>query len=279
MSFTPMLASSPDPRSITAAELLSDDGWAMDVKADGVRCTVVIENSTLITVGRDGQRLNRVPTAVIRQLAPLVAGSYVLDGELVDGTLYLFDLVRAGEVVTEADPWTVRRAALDTVLGTWEPGTGVVRGVPYATTEADKLALVNSVVVGRGEGLVAKRIGSPYRQGVRTRDWLKVKRHHHIDCVVMWLGVDKANMGVGVYDGDQLIEVAEVGRLTGDGARCEIGNVVEVRCLYSSEANRLYQPTLPRLRFDKPAIECNVDQLDAARTNPMLLAELTGDPT
>lgn len=228
------------------------------------------------TYGRDGQHLTkRPPATVIAQLAPLAANTYVLDGELVGGILYLFDLVVAGELVGPYHPWHVRRAALDTVLSTWKPGTGAVRGVPYATTQEDKLALIDSVVKGRGEGLVAKRVDSIYRQGTRSRDWVKVKRHHEIDCVVMWLGTDKANMGVGCYRDGDLVEVTEVGRLTGDGARCEVGSVVTVRCVYSTATDKLIQPTLPRIRHDKPAHDCDIGQLDAARTNTSLLAELT----
>jgi ATP-dependent DNA ligase len=137
------------------------------------------------------------------------------------------------------------------------------------------LALVEQVVIGRGEGLIAKRVGAVYREGLRSRDWVKIKRHHEIDCVVTWLGAERANMGVGLYDGDHLVDVAEVGRLTGDGRRCQVGDVVTVRCLYASDTNRLIQPTLPRLRTDKTARECTLDQLHAARTNPHLLDEMT----
>jgi ATP-dependent DNA ligase len=272
--FAPMLATTP--RHVAATDLLGDDAWAFDVKADGDRCAVVIDDGKVVTFGRNAQRLSRPLPQPVRLLleATLNEGRYVLDGEIVGPTLYLFDLVVAGDLVGPWHPWIVRRAALDTLLSTL-PDDGPIRGVPYAVTHADKLDLVEAVVTGRGEGLVAKRTYSTYREGARSRDWVKIKRHHDIDCVVTWLGTEKANMGVGVYDGDSLIEVAEVGRLTGDGARCEVGCVVTVRCVYSSDTNRLVQPTLPRLRTDKAPTECTVDQLDTARTNPLLLAELT----
>lgn len=275
--FMPMLAT--PPKGVTATELLEDDRWAMDIKADGIRCAVMIAEGKVSIYGRDGQHLTkRPPAAVTTQLHWLgMESTYVLDGELVDGTLYLFDMPVAGELVGPYHPWYARRAALDTLLEQWPKGSGVVRGVPYATTYEDKLALIDQVVTGRGEGLVAKRIESTYREGVRSRDWVKVKRHHEVDCVVMWLGTAKANMGVGVYRDGELVEVAEVGRLTGDGARCVLGSVISVRCAYSTATNKLIQPTLPRLRCDKAAVECGIDQLDATRTNPLLLAEITGE--
>jgi bifunctional non-homologous end joining protein LigD len=281
--FAPMLATTP--KHVTAEQLLGDDAWAMDVKADGDRCAVVVDEGTVTTFGRNAQRLTRpLPHAVRKQLTTcLDSGRYILDGEVVGDMLYLFDLVTvgdklAGELLGPWHPWDVRRATLDTLLATW-PSDGPIRGVPYAIGAKAKLALVEKVVTGRGEGVLAKRIDSLYREGARSRDWVKVKRHHEIDCVVMWLGTEKRNMGVGCYEDGKLIEVAEVGRLTADGARCEVGSVVAVRCLYSTEANRLVQPTLPRLRTDKAATECDLAQLDTARTNPLLLAELTGDTT
>lgn len=272
--FAPMLATTP--RQVTAEELLGDDGWAFDVKADGDRCAIVVDDGTVTTFGRNAQRLTRpLPAAVRRQLqATLKNDRYILDGEVVGHILYLFDLVSVGDLLGPWHPWEVRRATLDTLLAAW-PSDGCIRGVPCAVGADAKLALVERVVAGRGEGLVAKRVDSIYREGARSRDWVKIKRRHEIDCVVTWWGTAKANMGVGVYHGDRLVEIAEVGRLTGDGALCNVGSVVTVRCLYASDGDRLVQPTLPRLRADKAPVECTLDQLDTARTNPFLLEELT----
>ena len=37
------------------------------------------------------------------------------------------------------------------------------------------------------EGIMAKRKSSVYREGVRSRDWLKIKNIKTQDCVVIWL--------------------------------------------------------------------------------------------
>jgi hypothetical protein len=46
-----------------------------------------------------------------------------------------------------------------------------------------------------------------------------------------------------------------------------VGDVVTVILLYSTDDNRLYQPTMPKIRLDKAPEECGWDQLDLCRTN------------
>ena len=68
------------------------------------------------------------------------------------------------------------------------------------------------------EGMVAKRRDSFYHPGVRTRDWLKIKRVHMQDFVVggytRGCGSRSSTLGsllVGYYDGDVLRYAGRVG--------------------------------------------------------------------
>ena len=68
------------------------------------------------------------------------------------------------------------------------------------------------------EGMVAKRRDSIYQPGIRTRDWLKVKRVHMRDFVVggytRGSGSRSPTLGsllVGCYDGDDLRYAGRVG--------------------------------------------------------------------
>ncbi|MDP2871435.1 MAG: hypothetical protein Q8P31_02730, partial [Bacillota bacterium] len=55
-----------------------------------------------------------------------------------------------------------------------------------------------SAAVGQGlEGVVAKRLGSPYRPGARTRDWLKIAHRRTLDCVVCGLTAGAVPARVG----------------------------------------------------------------------------------
>jgi bifunctional non-homologous end joining protein LigD len=68
------------------------------------------------------------------------------------------------------------------------------------------------------EGIVAKRLASPYRPGKRGRDWLKVKNVRSQEVVIGgWLpgkGRREGEIGallVGYYDGDELRYAGKVG--------------------------------------------------------------------
>jgi len=111
------------------------------------------------------------------------------------------------------------------------------------------------------EGLIFRQLDAPYREG-RSKDLIKIKFRHTVDCVVTDLRRDKkANMALGLFDDSQLVEVAECTALAGDKNRIRIGDVVEVTYLYASADNRLVQPTKPVIRTDKFARECTLDQL------------------
>ena len=68
------------------------------------------------------------------------------------------------------------------------------------------------------EGIVAKRADSPYRQGKRTREWLKIKTHGRQEFVIA--GYTKGQgrrtgrfgaLVLGVWRGDELAYVGNVG--------------------------------------------------------------------
>lgn len=68
------------------------------------------------------------------------------------------------------------------------------------------------------EGIVAKKMDSPYRSGGRSSEWLKVKNVQSADCIVVGYtrgeGNRKDRFGallLGLYDGENLVYVGRVG--------------------------------------------------------------------
>lgn len=68
------------------------------------------------------------------------------------------------------------------------------------------------------EGIMAKRLASPYQPGVRSRDWVKIKRHLTLDLVVggYMLGQGQrepffGSLLVGAYDSGKLVYMGRVG--------------------------------------------------------------------
>lgn len=179
------------PVPVTAAELPAGSDWSHEVKWDGYRVMVHRSDgrggrSGVSLLSRTGQDL----TARFPALAPLVdvvADGTVLDGEVVSlvagrpdfealasgdpaGTVVavLFDVavLAGGDVCRE--PLDVRRqmlAALDL------PGCAMRSDV-----FTDGAALLAATREQGVEGVVAKRLSSPYRPGVRSPDW---RKHAH----------------------------------------------------------------------------------------------------
>lgn len=97
--------------------------------------------------------------------------------------LYLFDLLAAdGEVLLDA-PQRVRWARLTEVL---EPHPSAVLVPHLHTSDPQAATAFYEDAVQRGqEGIMAKSPESPYTPGQRGRAWLKIKKVHTLDVVVV----------------------------------------------------------------------------------------------
>lgn len=279
----PMLARPAEPSQMKS--VCQTDAWVMQPKIDGHRR--IIASTVTDTTGwnRSGAKAI-VPKPVQRALTGL---DVTLDGELLGDTYVAFDILAiAGQDLT-GQPLLARLELLTRLIDAADLGPAV-RLCPTAVTVDEKIAMVDQVTAGNGEGWMAKAVRSTYRPdtgGARNYDWLKIKRIKSVDCIVEWIGTEKRNMGLTMYDTDgRLIEgrdgqggIAECTRLAGDGARVREGDVVEVQFLYATDPTakdphgRLYQPTKPRLRDDKDPHECVVTELDAYRTNKTLVLD------
>lgn len=283
----PMLATATKPSEIRTSDFMSDlHVW--QVKIDGDRRIAGTDGTGgVFGFNRDGAPAT-VPHEAARELAAFTM-RLVLDAELLNGVLVVFDLIELGAEGILPLPLDDRLLMLEALFAGWVPAGMVL--CPTARSLEEKEHMIRQVADRDGEGWIVKRLDSrwaePTRPGQRSKDWRKIKRTHDVDCVVEWVGTDpsgKDNMGLTMYHDGELIDggyardggrrggVAECTRRAGSGYRIQPGDVVKVQCLYASEpteANphgRLVQPTLPRLRDDKPADQCTVDQLDTIRT-------------
>jgi bifunctional non-homologous end joining protein LigD len=177
----------------------SGPGWAHEVKWDGMRVLVHVRGGQVRVASRNENDV----TVSFPELKGLSAGGalggldVVLDGEVVaftDGrpvfgaladrihvgnarraeqvaqtnpvTLIAFDLLHLdGNDVLDL-PWSQRRQVLRDVLADgdrWQ--------VPPAYDDGQ--VLLDATKAQGLEGVVSKRVGSPYRPGTRSPDWLK----------------------------------------------------------------------------------------------------------
>src|SRR5262249_41074881 len=123
--------------------------------------------------------------------AALRARSFLIDGEAVAcdgdglpvfdrlryrrqdgrGVLYAFDLLDLNGQDMRREPLEARKATLSTMLR-GKAGAGIQFNDHCADLPAD-VVFRHACRLGF-EGIVSKRLGSPYRSG-RSRDWLKLK--------------------------------------------------------------------------------------------------------
>ncbi|GAA4586364.1 hypothetical protein GCM10023194_32340 [Planotetraspora phitsanulokensis] len=175
--------------------------YGHEMKWDGVRALAYVEARALRLVSRNGNDVT-VAYPELFALAGATGGhDCVLDGEivafdeagrpsfgalqprmhqrnrdriaqlvrLVPVTYLVFDILHVNAATSVAMPYTERRGLLESVVT-----AGPRWQVPAWFPGAGEVALALSLQMGL-EGVVAKRLDSPYRPGRRSADWTKVK--------------------------------------------------------------------------------------------------------
>lgn len=260
----PQLAKSAE---VTTLEMfIKSDAWVMEQKLDGNRILLMSPGTDASpnAITRNGQLYSkRLPKCVLDFRFP--EGDWALDGELVGDTFWVFDLlVLSSSPSTTADnlaePLYVRRAMLETFLQSVPNQFGLV---PQAKTIDEKIALADRALKEGFEGLMLKLVESPYRSGGRTEEWLKLKFTATADCIVTGVRTDgKDSVDLGLNDNGKIVAVGRASLIGKEkNGTVAVGDVLEVRYLYTGAGGRLYQPTILCKRDDKRPHECTPDQL------------------
>jgi bifunctional non-homologous end joining protein LigD len=191
------------PELATLVEKVPDGKWRYEVKFDGYRIMARIDHDEVKLFTRNGHDWTHKLPGQAEALAALHLESAWLDGEMVvvdeEGVpdfqalqnafeagrsdhivYYLFDLPYLNGVDLREVPVEERRAALATVLkATDHPLLRFSDGF-----DEEPQALLNSACQMRMEGLIGKRVGSPYVSR-RSSDWIKLKCKHRQEFVIV----------------------------------------------------------------------------------------------
>lgn len=191
------------PELATLVEKAPDGQWRYEVKFDGYRIMARIDQDEVRLFTRNGHDWTHKLPGQAEALAALHLESAWLDGEMVvvdeEGVpdfqalqnafeagrsdhivYYLFDLPYLNGVDLREVPVEERRAALATVLkATDHPLLRFSDGF-----DEEPQALLNSACQMRMEGLIGKRVGSPYVSR-RSSDWIKLKCKHRQEFVIV----------------------------------------------------------------------------------------------
>ena len=185
------------PMKATMTSLPDGDDWAFEIKWDGYRTIVHIADGSVRLQSTAGHDVT-VRWPEFGGLARAVnASEAILDGELVvfddDGrpnfalvqnsgvgsarqaVLQLFDVLSIDGTDTIDLPYEARRQLLDQLV---EPSDNWL--VPGHRV-GDGAALLDATREQGLEGVIAKRLGSTYRPGTRSKDWRKVKNRTRVE--------------------------------------------------------------------------------------------------
>jgi bifunctional non-homologous end joining protein LigD len=175
-------------------------GWIYELKFDGYRLMAGIHDRQVQLATRNGADATRWFPEVVQGLAQLTGGPHILDGEVCvldergvsdfnrlqdrarrrcfypdcDPVVFCaFDLLALDGRSLVGQPVEERKGQLAALLS---PAPPSVLYVGHFDAAHGRLMFEQAVHQLQLEGLVAKRMGSPYRPGERSADWVKVKR-------------------------------------------------------------------------------------------------------
>jgi bifunctional non-homologous end joining protein LigD len=202
----PMLAS-------PVANAFNDSEWVFEIKWDGVRAILFKENGEIKLQSRSGNDITGKYPEVVTSATECLKGrkSIIIDGEIVvldeNGipsfqahqrrmnvesnkeilvlsseipcTFYAFDILYYEHEDLKKLSYLDRRNILSQIL----VPNDTIKISDYIEEKGVDI-LKHSKVLGL-EGIMAKRKSSVYREGVRSRDWLKIKNIKTQDCVVI----------------------------------------------------------------------------------------------
>ena len=262
-------------------EPFDDDRWIFEPKWDGVRAIVTCDDQTFL-VSRNLKDITHSYPELGRIHEQLVAVDAIVDGEIVamsEGrpsfeklqsrinlqnprdieratkaitvTYIAFDLLYLDGRSLLKEPLEERKRLLDEVV-VKNPRIDVSTCI-----EGEGTALFEAARTAQLEGIVAKKLGTPYRPGKRGRDWLKVKTTYEADVVIGgWTkgeGSRSERFGsllVGAYEGDRLRFVGAVGTGFNDRSLDEL--LAKMRPLETDENPFEVDPEQEKVRWGKP---------------------------
>jgi len=185
--------------------------WNFEQKYDGMRVVAgaTARGTQLVTRnGRDKRAQFPEIAAALSGLAREAGRPLILDGEIVALTrgkpaafqslqarlhrsrdisavakhapaaIVLFDVLRDGGEDLMRRPLAERRERLEQLVGR---GTSIVR---LSESSSSARRMFGRARRGGWEGLIAKRLGSRYTPGKRSREWVKLKLQHRAEFVV-----------------------------------------------------------------------------------------------
>jgi DNA ligase D-like protein (predicted ligase) len=298
----------------------SGEGWLFEPKFDGIRCIASICQQEVILWNRRLSVINQAFPEIVDALPDAVNTDCTLDGEIIimeggkpdisailkrmstgsslaaqlkarstPAQYVVFDIVKLGGESLISHPLLERKQILARTIH----GNDRIALTVYVEKSGEMY--FEAAQRSGFEGVVAKRIDSPYLPGVRSTQWVKFRKSAGFDLVIG--GYTKGHGSRGTTFGALLLGAfapegtfVYVGRAGSGFSQQEASTicrglkrtnttlfsnppeepgvrwtlpelVVEVKALEVTRNNILRFPVFMRLRSDKSARECTLDQI------------------
>ena len=269
------------------------DQHLFEIKWDGLRATVYVDRGSYRVVSRRGHDMTeRYPE--LGELSRLPDGT-VLDGELValdhsgkpsfravlsrqqarsplrikhaaqstPTTLIAFDLLYQGHESILAMPFHERRSRLVETIDSLSASVVVVSDGVIGPGKR----YFSEIVARDLEGLVAKRLNSPYLAGRRSDAWIKIRRRSSLLCAIVGYvpkGDDFESLIIATDDDGELVCVGRVGGGFSESVRDEVN-----RLLKANEATEPLIACRHAGRWLRAGLFCSVNFLERTHTGDL----------
>ncbi len=232
---------------------INDDNWWAQEKYDGKRM-LLHKTDTVTAINRNGLSVG-APDTILKR-AGKVDSTYLVDGEAVGETLFVFDLLEIHNTDLRQMPYKQRLSHLES-LGLSAP----IVVVKTAKTKKEKQQLYDSLYASGAEGIVFKKQAASYTAGRPSSGGTQVKFKFYATASVIVTKInEKRSVAIAILADKQRVEVGNVS-IPPNKDIPPVNSVIEVRYLYAYQGGSIYQPAYIGVRDDIPVKDCVISQL------------------
>ena len=241
--------------------LIEDDDWMMQEKMDGTR--LMNQNVAGVVTGSNRKGLVvAISTLIASRLMEPPCQDFVVDGEAIGDTYWMFDLLEADGADYRDAGALSRWLQLKSLCGNYDKEYSAIRIVDIYVTTSEKREAFDRLFAAKAEGVVFKRKNSLYAPGRPSSggNQLKFKFVQSCTCCVRAINDGKRSVVLGMENGTELVGVGNV-TIPVNAKIPNEGELVEIRYLYAFPGGSLYQPVFLGVRTDLP----NADNINVLK--------------
>ena len=243
--------------------LVLDSHWVFQEKHNGDRRLIEKQGNVIRDYNRNGLKGKGLPPSVMNAIKNHPMYQFIIDGELVGNTFFVFDILYYGGQVTADKPYSYRESLYHASFD----DAGCIVPVKSARTSEEKIALIKKLKEERAEGFVAKDTRADYRPSENNQRWnYRYKFVKDLDAVVIGYstkmvdGKMRDSVRLGCYDEHGVLHDI-CGATKKLGLDLRPGTVVILRYLYGTKTLDVVQPRIMDVRKDKAPHECTLSQI------------------